>query len=88
MAPMVLALAVSRSRSPISLKVQHGRACGKNTPVHRIGESLLLRKAEAGARRRKLRRLLAVSQGGQGKGAKNCCGVRARLQRRVWLLVS
>ena len=32
-------------------KVEYGRASGKNTPVHGIGESLLLRKAETGTRR-------------------------------------
>ena len=79
MAPMVSALAVMRSLVAVGLKVQHGRAGGKDAPVHGIGESLLLRKAEAGARRRKLASLLAVSQLPPGqerkKGATACARI-------------
>ena len=72
------------------LKVDDGRSGGKHTPVNGVGECLLLRKTETGAGRSELRRLLTVSHYGlssQDKGAKSECGVHARLQRRVWLLV-
>ncbi len=73
---------------PHSLKVKNGRSGGEDAPVHGIGECLLLRETEPGARGRKLRRLLGVSHGGQCKGAKNGGDVRARLQCREWLLVT
>ena len=72
----------------IGLKVNHGYAGGKHAPVDGVGEGLLLREVETGTRRRKLGHLLAVSHGGQGKGTEDGCGVRARLQCRVWLLVA
>ncbi len=64
------------------LKVQHGRSGGKNPPIDRVGEGLLLRKAEARAWRREQRLLLAVSHHGeQSEGAKKGdCGY-ARLHR-------
>ena len=52
------------------LKVDDRRAGGKDTPIHGVGEGLLLGKAEAGARRRERWRLLAARCGGQGKSAK------------------
>jgi hypothetical protein len=45
------------------LKVNDSDAGRKDSPIHRIGEGLLLREAEAGARRRQDRGILAARPG-------------------------
>ena len=52
--------------------MQNRRSGGKDTPVHGVGEGLLLGKAEAGARWCERRDLLGVRDGGKGKSAKDC----------------
>jgi len=70
----------------IGLKAHYGSSSGKDTPINRIGEGLLERKAEAGARRCECRRLLGESHGaGKECGEKGDCDFEG-LHRLAWLL--
>ncbi len=75
------ALAIARC-----LKVQNGRPGRKDAPVNGVDEGLLLGKGEGSARGSERGHLLAVTDSGQGEGAKSGCYGIAFLHRQGGLL--
>ena len=67
MAPLVSAEAEIFSRSPSVSKCRTAVPAGKHPPIHRVGQGLLLGKAEAGTRRGQRKRLLLWQRRNNGE---------------------